>query len=191
MSDMTTQTLIKACTEKKSLYDATIGLFLFASPTRGFFVQDILDSMESARQVTDQTITNDEDKAQQLVRALGDGDFRGDLASFPDVVSGKRVFTFVEQQRTQTLTKKVISYISTISEVGLSANADKTGRIRRDGELTIAAAPNSVILGLPSDVEEVIGADKDHSDIVKFDMRSDETYQNVKVRIQSLVEVLG
>lgn len=54
----------------------------------------------------------------------------------------------------------------------------------------MAAEPNSVVLGLPSDIEEVIGADKDHSEIVKFEMRSDETYQNVRVRIQGLVENL-
>jgi hypothetical protein len=68
----------------------------------------------------------------------------------------------------------------------------QTGKVRRDGELVMAAAPNSVILGLPSDVEEVINADdKDHSDIVKFERRSDETYQNVKVRIQDLVSGQG
>lgn len=51
----------------------------------------------------------------------------------------------------------------------------------------MAATPNSVILGLPSDMEEVIQADKDHSDIVKFAMRSDETYEDIKCRIQHLV----
>ena len=51
----------------------------------------------------------------------------------------------------------------------------------------MAAGPHTVILGLGSDMEEVISADKDHSSIAKFDLRSDETYQNIKRRIQSLV----
>jgi hypothetical protein len=54
----------------------------------------------------------------------------------------------------------------------------------------MAAGPNSVILGLPGDIEEVIPADKDHSDIVKFASRSDETYEDIKCRIQSLVSNL-
>jgi len=51
----------------------------------------------------------------------------------------------------------------------------------------MAAGPHTVILGLGSDTEEVISADKDHSSIAKFNLKSDETYQNIKRRIQSLV----
>ncbi len=51
----------------------------------------------------------------------------------------------------------------------------------------MAAAPNSVILGLPGDIEEVIPADKDHSNIVKFASRSDETYEDIVCRIRQLL----
>ena len=51
----------------------------------------------------------------------------------------------------------------------------------------MAASANSVILGLPSDIEEVILTDKDHSDIVKFAFRSDDSYENIKCRIDRLL----
>jgi len=54
----------------------------------------------------------------------------------------------------------------------------------------MAAGSNSVILGLPSATEEVIHADKDHSNIVKFASRSDPTYDDVKCRIQAIVASL-
>jgi hypothetical protein len=48
-----------------------------------------------------------DDKAEALVRRLGDGDFRNELSSFPDVIKGKKVYTFSETRRTQTVTRKV------------------------------------------------------------------------------------
>lgn len=48
-----------------------------------------------------------DDKAEALVRRLGDGDFRNELASFPDVVRGKKVYTFSEMRQTQTVTRTV------------------------------------------------------------------------------------
>ncbi|KAK3365573.1 hypothetical protein B0T24DRAFT_393081 [Lasiosphaeria ovina] len=161
--------LVKACTgpSKKPLYSAAVGLFLLACPLRGFHVQDILDAMEADQQETEQDCITD-NKAKALVQRLGEGNFRNELDSLPDILKGKRVYTFVEQRQTRMVVKgKVI--------------------LRRDGELVMAAGPHTVILGLGSDMEEVISADKDHSSIVKFDLRSDETYQNIKRRIQDLV----
>ncbi|KAN0066705.1 hypothetical protein V8E54_015175 [Elaphomyces granulatus] len=162
--------LINACLKKGHVHDATIALFLFACPTRGFHVQDILDAMRAEQQAAGEDPIAD-DKAEALVRRLGDGDFRNELSSFPDVIKGKKVYTFSETRRTQTVTRK-------------------TGQVRRDGDTVMAAGPNSVILGLPGDIEEVIPADKDHSDIVKFASRGDETYEDIKCRIQSLVSNL-
>ncbi|OXV05531.1 hypothetical protein Egran_06701 [Elaphomyces granulatus] len=156
-----------ACLKKGHIHDATIALFLFACPTRGFHAQDILDAMRAEQQAAGEDPIAD-DKAEALVRRLGDGDFRNELSSFPDVIKGKKVYTFSETRRTQTVTRKV----------------------RRDGDAVMAAGPNSVILGLPGDIEEVIPADKDHSDIVKFASRGDETYEDIKCRIQSLVSNL-
>jgi len=156
--------------KKGHVHDATIALFLFACPTRGFHAQDILDAMRAEQQAAGEDPIAD-DKAEALVRRLGDGDFRNELSSFPDVIKGKKVYTFSETRRTQTVTRK-------------------TGQVRRDGDAVMAAGPNSVILGLPGDIEEVIPADKDHSDIVKFASRGDETYEDIKCRIQSLVSNL-
>jgi hypothetical protein len=73
-------------------------------------VQDILEAMAGEQHAIGQAPPPDaEDKAQRLVQSLGDGDFRSELASFPDVVKGRRVYTFVEQRRTQVLTRKVSS----------------------------------------------------------------------------------
>ena len=63
----------------------------------------------------------------------------------------------------------------------------QTGQVRRDGDPVTAAGRNSVILGLPGDIEEAIPADKNHSDIVKFASRGDQTYEDIKYRIRELV----
>ncbi len=72
-------------------------------------------------------------------------------------------------------------------EILISSHNRQTGTLGRHGDPVMAAKWSSVVLGLGSDVEEVIGADKDHSDIVKFSMRSDATYQSVRNRIQDVV----
>lgn len=186
-SQQISQALVKACSgpSTKPLYGSTIGLFLFACPLRGFHVQDILDAMEADWQATGQgPITGD--KAKALVQRLGEGNFRNELDSLPDILRGKKVYTFVEQRQTPMVMRGV-SCCPVLVLVGIILMMRQTGTLRRDGEPVMAAGPHSVILGLGSDMEEVIGANKDHSSIVKFDMRSDETYQKVKKRIQDLV----
>jgi hypothetical protein len=148
-----------------------------ACPMRGFHVDDILDAIHNKQQQQqrfDSTATHDtvQDKAEQLVRRLGEGDFRSELSAFPDAVRSKKIFTFTELRRTQAVTQN-------------------SGRVKRDGDAVMAAVPNSVILGLPGDHEEVIPADKDHSSIVKFDSRSDETYEDVVCRMQQILSGLG
>ncbi|KAH8883060.1 hypothetical protein GQ53DRAFT_772040 [Thozetella sp. PMI_491] len=149
------RTLIEDQTKQVPSLWATKALFLFACPSRGFHVQDILDTIQAEREASDQDPISD-DKAEALVRRLGEGDFRNELSSYPNVISGKKV-----------------------------AKNLKSGVVRRDGPSVLAAPPNSVIIGLPSAAEEVIFTDKDHSDIVKFASRGDATYQDVKHRIQA------
>lgn len=81
-------------------------MFLFACPTRGFHVQDILDAMRAEQQATGEDPIAD-DKAEAVVRRLGDGDFWDELSSFADVITGKKVYSFWEMQRTQTVTREV------------------------------------------------------------------------------------
>jgi len=69
-------------------------------------VQDILDAMQAKQQEAGQDVVP-EDKAQKLVQRLGAGDFRNELAMFPNVIREKRVYTFVETRQTQTVTRKV------------------------------------------------------------------------------------
>jgi hypothetical protein len=86
-------------------------VFLFACPTRGFHVQDILDAMRAEQQAAGEDPIAD-DKAEGLVRRLGDGDFWDELSSFPDVIRGKKVYSFWEMQRTQTVTRQVSEQLS-------------------------------------------------------------------------------
>lgn len=106
------------------------------------------------------------DKAEQLVRRLGEGDFRNELADFPDVVRDKKIYTFAELLPTQEATYNA-------------------GQVRRDGDAVIAARQNSVILGLRE--EEVIFVNKNHSDIVKFALRTDQTYVDIVNRIKTVL----
>ncbi len=86
------------------MHDATVGLFLFACPTRGFHVEDILEAVRAEQPDDD---PNADDKAEALVRRLGEGSFRNELSAFPDAIRGKKVYTFAETRRTQTVTQKV------------------------------------------------------------------------------------
>ncbi|KAE8440465.1 hypothetical protein EG329_007585, partial [Mollisiaceae sp. DMI_Dod_QoI] len=164
------RTLVEAQTRRRPLLEATKALFLFACPSRGFHVQDILNTMSAELEAAGKEPISD-DKAAALVRRLGEGDFRSELASYPDVVLHKKVYSFVETRKTETVTRQ-------------------SGQVRRDGNPVMAAGPNSVILGLPNATEEVIPTDKDHSDIVKFASRGDPTYEDVKCRIQAEVASL-
>ena len=47
------------------------------------------------------------DKAKSLVRRLGDGDFRKELAAFPNTLMGKKAYTFSEMRRTQAVAREV------------------------------------------------------------------------------------
>jgi hypothetical protein len=133
---------------------------------RNFYVADILDAMLTENPESDRS-----GRAGLLVRRLGEGDFfRNDLSTFRSVVKGKKIFSFYETEMTSVLTKN-------------------SGQVRRDGQGVMAAAPNSVVLGW--DDEEAIPADKDHSDIVKFELRSDQTYQDIKHRIEKVLLELG
>lgn len=53
----------------------------------------------------------------------------------------------------------------------------------------MAAKQNPVVFGLPGDEE--IFADKDHSDIVKFASKTDQTYVDIVARIKMVLEEVG
>jgi hypothetical protein len=175
------------------LLEATKALFLFACPSRGFYAQDILNTMSAELEAAGKDPISD-DKAAALVRRLGEGNFRNELASYPDVVLNKKVYSFVETRKTKTVTRQVwCSRCNILKEQAclvLTKSGLKSGHVRRDGAPEMAAGSNSVILGLPSATEEVIEADKDHSNIVKFASRSDSTYEDVKCRIQAEIASL-
>ena len=139
-----------------------------ACPMRGFHVDDVLSVVRAEQLEIEGDIT--QDKVQQLLHRLGSGDFfQNELSAFSKAVKGKRIFSFYEMDQTQTLT-------------------NHSGLPRRDGDSVKVARHNSVILGIPE--EEAIPADKDHSNIVKFATRGDQTYQDIKCRIeQALMEI--
>jgi hypothetical protein len=88
------------------LLEATKALFLFACPSSGFHVQDILNTMSAELEAAGKDPISD-DKAAALVRRLGEGNFRNELASYPDVVLNKKVYSFVETRKTETVTRQV------------------------------------------------------------------------------------
>ena len=177
--------LIDARANEQPIHAATRALFLFACPMRGFHVQDILDTMRE--DASEDTIPAWDDKAEALVRRLGEGNFRNELSSLLNAIRGMKVFTFSEMRWTQTVTRKVGKLANYHLRGARGLTELQTGQVRRDGDAVMAAVPNSVILGLRVDNEEVIHADKDHSNIVKFASRGDETYEDIMYRIQALV----
>lgn len=62
------------------------------------------------------------------------------------------------------------------------------GVIQRAGKDVMAADLNKALLDVNG--EEPVPSDKDHSAIVKFGKKGDETYQDIKCRIDRVLEDL-
>lgn len=147
---------------------ATAALFLMACPMRNFYVDDIIDVMNSNDHGD---LDNPVDRAGLLVRRLGEGDFlRNELSNFRNAVKGKRIFSFYETGKTQTLT-------------------NTSGNPQRNGVAVMAASANAVLLDWEN--EEAIPADKDHSNIVKFSARSDDTYEDIVFWLREVLKDCG
>jgi hypothetical protein len=158
------QTLAEAFTKESPVNVATTALFLMACPMRNFYVDDIIGLMNSNDGELDKPV----DRASLLVRRLGDGDFfRNELSNFRNAVKGKRIFSFYEIGKTQTLTST-------------------SGNPRRNGVAVMAASANAVLLDWEN--EEAIPADKDHSNIIKFSTRSDDTYEDIVFRLREVLK---
>lgn len=153
--------MIIASNRRNPLHKATHGLFLFAVPFRGFYTKDLMD------------VEFPTDEENEFLSKLGSGDFLGnELYGFPDVVREIPTFTYLEKLETHGLIM------------------DASGRPARRGHLRMAANPEEVSLGLPSEVERLIPVHRDHSDIVKFTSRSDEAYKHVRLHLIGLLQSL-
>ena len=73
------------------------------------------------------------------------------------------------------------------------AHGDKTSEkgYARKGEYLEYVPRDSAILDLPGHLEQKIVVDSDHSNMVKFDHRSDRTYQNILLCIKHIETCLG
>jgi len=130
---------------------------------RSFHVDDMLNTMD-----LNDANQEEVDRARLLVHRLGKGDFLlNELSGFQEAAKCKQVFSFYESGKTQALTKT-------------------SGRPQRDGDSLMAASASSVLLGWEN--EEGIRADKDHSNIVKFSTRSDDTYEDIVCRIREVLK---
>ncbi|KAK3363888.1 hypothetical protein B0T25DRAFT_528662 [Lasiosphaeria hispida] len=158
------RTLIDLQAKRSPIHAATVAIMFMACPMRSFHTKDLLHALHP----DDPDLKRPRsDKAATLIRRLGNGEFfRSELANLYPAVEGMEIFSFYEQEKTKELT-------------------NKSGKYQRDGEEVMAAGPNSVLLDWPN--ETAIPVDKDHSEIVKIEMQSDDTYQHIVSRIRKML----
>ena|ERR1700761_3365683 len=63
-----------------------------------------------------------------------------------------------------------------------------TRKWRRDGSPVLAADAQTSNLQLPDNMETQVAVNKNHSDMVKYDSQTEETYKDVRFRLAQLVK---
>jgi hypothetical protein len=102
------------------------------------------------------------------------------LADFKNIVEDRKIVSFYERQQTGRL-EQVRAYLCLEKIVSLTLLKDpKTGKWKRgeDGFST-AVDEESALLQFPDKMEVKIPVDADHSNMVKFDSKSNQTYSSV------------
>ncbi|KAI5789408.1 hypothetical protein FPQ18DRAFT_261729 [Pyronema domesticum] len=147
--------LVKASFKKADdpLLRATVGIIFFGVPHKGLVVTDIrrmLKEEHPRQELLNQISTKSQLLADQL-------------ADFKNIVEDRKIVSFYERQQTGHLKQ------------------DPTTQKwkRGEDEFSTAVDEESALLQFPDRMEAKIPVDADHSNMVKFDSKSNQTYRSV------------
>ncbi|KAI9677233.1 MAG: hypothetical protein M1822_008182 [Bathelium mastoideum] len=134
-----------------SVYRATYGMLLFAIPHRGLIIDDI-------QSVLAEHSNHPRNALLHQIRAKSDL-LALQLDSFKNIIRDRKIISFYETKQTRQLQFD-----------------NESGSWERTGEPVTAVEVDSALLQLPDHLEEKIPLHADHSQIVKFNSRSDKGY---------------
>ncbi|KAI5839395.1 hypothetical protein DFP73DRAFT_484041 [Morchella snyderi] len=149
---------------KGNLFKMTKAIVFFATPHRGMLFDDIRE------------MVGDGSPRLDLVDAIGRGQEAVDLLSFT---------RYTEEEHF-----RVVSFHELLQTKRLEMDPE-TGVWARTGPYYTPVERKCSILNLPSNIEEVLGGEGDHSSLVKFQHPQDHTYTTILTRFSNLIDHLG
>ncbi|KAF2180317.1 hypothetical protein K469DRAFT_715560 [Zopfia rhizophila CBS 207.26] len=142
-----------------SLYKATYGMLLFATPHKGLVVDDI-QTMLAGHDNHPRNALLEQIRIKSDLLAF-------QLADFKNLIRDRKVVSFYETEQTRQL-----EFDSEIR------------RWKRTGDFVTAVDADSALLQLPDHTEEKIPLDADHSMIVKFNTKNDRGYTSARDKLR-------
>jgi hypothetical protein len=147
-----------------------VGIIFFGVPHKGLVVTDIrrmLKEEHPRQELLNQISTKSQLLADQL-------------ADFKNIVEDRKIVSFYERQQTGHL-KQVGTCLQRRRTASLTLLKDPTTQKwkRGEDEFSTAVDEESALLQFPDRMEAKIPVDADHSNMVKFDSKSNQTYRSV------------
>ncbi|KAL7274139.1 hypothetical protein RUND412_002973 [Rhizina undulata] len=144
------------------LVAATCAVLFFGTPHGGILMEDVSIMLE------DQDVHNPRIKLLEEIK--NKSNLERDLNKFKRLAEGFKVVSFYERLQTAEVAKNSENIYT------------------RSGNYKSTVETDSALLHLPKDLEDKIPVNSDHTNIVKFDDKLDETYGDVIVRMQKYIE---
>ncbi|PGH08105.1 hypothetical protein AJ79_06105 [Helicocarpus griseus UAMH5409] len=140
-------------TTATSFFRSTYGILFFAIPHKGLVIDDIRKMLPKDDNRSPRNLDYQLDSRSRLLSSQ--------LFEFRNAIRDRKIVSYYEEKKTPRLVRNKKSKTS-----------GRTGK----GEIAVDA--NSAILHLPDHMEPKIPIERDHSNIVKFDSKSDSGYSS-------------
>ncbi|KAI9765188.1 MAG: hypothetical protein M1840_007781 [Geoglossum simile] len=142
----------------RSIVQATYAVVFFGTPHRGLFNEDLISIIQTER--------------ENLLREINQtvNHITPELENFINLAAQLEILSFYETRQTRRIVK------------------GEDGSLSRTGEYVTFVNQDSALLNLPENLEKKIPVENDHSDMVKFNTRSDRTYVSVLDQLRKYLE---
>ncbi|RDW56402.1 hypothetical protein BP5796_13224 [Coleophoma crateriformis] len=137
-----------------ALHKATYGILFFGTPHKGLMIDDIQCMLGNDGHHPRHELLREIEQKSNLLKYQ--------LADFKNLIRDRKIISFFETQQTRRLEMN-----------------NETRDWGRTGPYITAVESDSALLQLPDSMETKIPVHEDHSQIVKFDSRTSDTYQTV------------
>jgi len=166
--------------DHRVILDSTHGIFFFGTPHGGLEAGGLQEILEGR---------SDGEKAN-LLRLLKEGSYflnnqKEDLLCVWKVFKPK-VVSFYETHDTSTA-EEVCSPALDFEPMTADPSKHESGKIERSGPKVHMVHKSSAQLFLPTGCETRLPIDANHTDMVKFDAKTDTTYQTVVTHLEDWI----
>ncbi|KAI5820450.1 hypothetical protein BZA77DRAFT_78538 [Pyronema omphalodes] len=164
--------LVKASFKKSDdpLLRATVAIIFFSVPHKGLVITDIRRMLKEEHPRQDLL-----DQISLKSKLLAD-----QLANFKNIVEDRSIVSFYERRQTGNLKQVSTLRRKRTTSLILVLQDPTTQKWKRgEDEYSTAVDEESALLQFPDKMETKIPVDADHSNMVKFDSKSNQTYSSV------------